>query len=62
MRPHTDNLNGLLFFQNLIHQTMLNIEPPRICALQAAAQFLIRWRILKRILLKNLNERLRFLR
>ena len=62
MRPHADNLHGLFFLQNFVHQTMLNIQPPRICTLQTASQILIRRWFLKWILPQNLDKRLRFFR
>ena len=49
MRPHAQHLDGSFNLIDLINQTMLNIDAPRIRARQIANQFFAgRW-ILKRI-------------
>jgi len=53
MRPHSNNLHRMFFFQDLINQTLLNVDPPGIGTAQIANQFLKRRGRLERILVEN---------
>lgn len=45
MRPHAQDTHDLLFFEYLIHQAMLNADPPRVGAGELADQFFVWERI-----------------
>ena len=49
VRPHANNFNGAFIFENLINETVLDVDSTRICALQIANQFLDWWGILEGI-------------
>jgi hypothetical protein len=53
MRPHSNNLHRMFFFQDLINQTMLNVDPPGIGTAQIANQSLKRRRCLEGVLVEN---------
>ena len=56
VRPHADNLNRMLVLINLIHQTMLKIDAPRISPGQISYQLFIRRWILKWVGSENRQE------
>lgn len=56
MRPHADDLHGVLSRVDLVHQTVLNIDAAGIGSFEIADQFLKRWRRLQRILLEDLDQ------
>ena len=46
MRPHPDDLDGLDIIENLVDETMLNVDSSRACSGQVADELLIgRWRL-----------------
>ena len=49
MRPHADNLYGLDIFQELVNQSMLNVDPSGIGAGQITYKFFVWWGIFKGI-------------
>src|SRR5205807_8942051 len=60
MRPHPDDLDDSLVPQDLIHKTMLKVDPARISSGQIAEQFLVRRRTPEGIFSKDFEERLHF--
>src|ERR1700722_4241218 len=57
MRPHAQDLHRLSGFDDLINQTMLNIDAARVCAGEIADELLVRWRIRKGIACQYLQQR-----
>ncbi len=56
MSPHSDDLDGLDVFQDLIDKAMLNVDPSRICA-EEIAQELFEWRrVLKWIFTEDIQQ------
>jgi len=53
--PHSDDFDNLLFFEYLINQTMLDIDPTSDSSGQITDQLFIRWRILIRISPKDVQ-------
>jgi len=49
VRPHPDDFDGTLILENLVNETVLYVNSPRIRAVQITDQFLERRRVLKRI-------------
>ena len=60
MRPHADDLDGLLIFQNLVHQPVSNVDPTGIRSDEIAYKLLEWWRSLKGICFHNLKWRFCF--
>ena len=56
MSPHPDDFHRLFFWVDLIHESVLDIDPARPRAIEISDQLLICWRALKRILLQNLKQ------
>ena len=56
MRPHPEDTNYFFVGKNLIHNTVLNIDPARICASQITNQFFKRRRILEWVLGKKRQQ------
>jgi len=53
MRPDAENFDGSIFFQNLVNETMLEIDPTGISARKVSHKpFIWRW-IPKGVLSKN---------
>ena len=49
MGPHPDDLDGLCFLQDLVHETVLNGDATGISSRKVSDQFFKGWRGLKRI-------------
>jgi hypothetical protein len=49
MRPHSEHTHYLLLLEHFVHEAMLDIDTPRIGALEITDQLLERRGILKRI-------------
>lgn len=47
MAPHAQNLDDLFFLEDLIHQAVLNIDAPQVCAGKVAYQLFVRGGLLK---------------
>ena len=60
--PHAQYLHHARLFQHLVHQSVPDIQPPRIRPLKRAAQLLIRRRVLKRVFFQDGEKRLRLFR
>jgi len=60
MAPHAQDLDNLLLLQDMINQTVLNIDAPRICTSKITYQLFIGRRISERILRKQRKKLLRF--
>lgn len=45
MSPHADHFNCLDIFDDLINQSVLNIDPTGICTRQVAYKFFVWWGI-----------------
>src|SRR5437870_4357073 len=58
MRPHPYNLDGTLSTIDLIHQTMLKVDPARIGAGKISNQLFVRRRTLKRIFTDEVKKAL----
>ncbi len=56
--PHANNLNGAFGLIDLIDQSVLDIDPPRICPGQITYQFLVRRRVLERVSRHHVEEAL----
>ena len=56
MRPHAQHANGLLLLEHRLHQLTLDVDSPRIGAIQVPNQFLIGWGNLKRIMGDQLQK------
>jgi len=56
MSPHPNNLHRPFLWVDLIHESVLDIDPARPRAIEISDQLLICWRALKRILLQNLKQ------
>ena len=54
--PHPNDLDDLLFFENLINQPMLDIDLARVGTFEIAEQFLVTGRTLIGILLQESKE------
>ena len=61
MRPHTQNLDGLLLFKHLIHQSVLNIDAAGICAFQIPKEAFKRRRGMEGGFLDDCQKLLHFL-
>lgn len=59
MRPHPKNLNGLDVFEDLIDETMLDVDAPGVCSGQVADELFVGRRRAVRVLFKNREEDLR---
>lgn len=56
VRPHSQNVDDLARFENLVNQTVLNVDPSRVTALQFPLQrFVSRWRSI-RVFSQNLQK------
>lgn len=53
VRPHTEHFDRLDVLKNLIDESVLNVDPPRVGARQVADELLIGRGCLKRILCEN---------
>ena len=58
MRPHPDNLHYPIFLENLINETVLNVDSPRVRPFEVTHQFLVWGRISERTLSEDRQERL----
>ena len=58
VRPQTENLNGLLFFIDLINKAVLDVDAAAVCTVQITHQLFVRGRVLERINTNDFNERL----
>lgn len=56
MSPKTQYPNTTPILVYRINKAVFYVYPPGICAFEVSNQFLIRWRILKRIVLQNLEQ------
>jgi hypothetical protein len=54
--PHPQNLNDLFLLKNLIHQTVLDVDPAGVCSQQISNKGFKWRRISKGILLNDLQE------
>jgi len=61
MGPHSQDLDGLLLLQNLIYQSVLDIDAAGICAAQIAHQFFKWRRVLKGVLGEDSQQVVGFL-
>ena len=60
MRPHSNDLHNPFIFENLVDQSMLDIDPARICPSQITNKFFVSGRSLEGIDFKNFEEFLGF--
>jgi hypothetical protein len=58
MRPEPKNFNGSLLGENLVNETMLEINTARVGACEITQQLLQRWRHAKGITCKQSKQRL----
>ena len=58
MCPHPDNFHGLDFIQNLINQSMLDIDSSGTCTVQVAQKFFVGWRIFVGIFFEDFEQTL----
>jgi hypothetical protein len=56
MRPHSDHFDSPLILENLVDETVLNVDSARICTVQITDKFFKRRRIPKRIAFQNLEQ------
>src|SRR4051794_28058360 len=56
MSPKPDYFHGLNLRQDLVDQAMLNIDAPGIRSREISDQFLVRRRVLKRVLLEGFEK------
>jgi hypothetical protein len=56
IRPHAQHANGLLLLEHRLHQLTLDVDSPRIGAIQVANQFLIGRGNLKRMMRDQLQK------
>ena len=56
MSPHANDFDGVVFFNNLIDKSVLNINTPGICSMQITDEFFIGWRSFKGIAFKNFEK------
>ena len=56
MRPKPDDFHGFFFFEDLVYQTVLDIDPSRTSARQVTLQLLIGRRSLERISLEDFQQ------
>ena len=61
MGPHADDFHGVLVFQNLIDQPMLDVDSTGVGSRQIADELFAGWRIRERVLGEDFQHRLRFL-
>jgi hypothetical protein len=59
VRPHTQDANRFLYGENLIHNAVLNIDAPGVCASKITDQLFERRWILEWVVGKNLEQFLR---
>lgn len=59
--PHADDFYGLDIVQNLIDESLLDVDSPRIGSCKISHQAFIRRRSLKRIFSEDVQERFCFL-
>ena len=53
--PHTDDLHGVLFFEDLIDESVLDIDPAGVSSSKVANEFLEWWWVLKRVGLEDVQ-------
>ena len=56
VRPHAEHLHGPLATQDLVDQSVLDVDPPRIGAAQVSDQLLEGWRGLQRVRRKQVEQ------
>ena len=56
VRPQTEDLNGLLFFIDLINKAVLDVDAAAVCTVQITHQLFVRGRVLERINTDDFNE------
>ncbi len=54
--PHAQDTNRFLFGKDLVHNAMLNIDSPGVCASKITDQLFEGWRILKWVVGKNFEQ------
>jgi hypothetical protein len=58
MRPHPDDLHYPFFLENLVNETVLDVDSPRVGPFEVTHQFLVWRRIPERVLAEDRQERL----
>ena len=56
MCPHAQHFDDMLFLENLIHESVLNVDPPGIRTLKISDQLLVRGWILEWVGFKNFQK------
>jgi len=56
MGPHPNDFHRPFLRVDLIHKSVLDVNPPGPCTIEISDQLLKSWRALKRILLQNLKQ------
>ena len=60
MRPHPENTNNAFLGEDLVHQTVLDIDSPGIGSCKIPNELLVRGRALERIVCEDRKQILRF--